>query len=198
MKPEIPCTGLSQADPFVLAVIASHLDHQSILGANLQRLRLARWRTVAATATPGSQQILQLHFQLTQLSVAIVGIVPVRLNQVCKKAFAAFNQRKALVMVDQSLFNQRNGAPQSFGALVELLGPVNAVFIGRGLTENGISLVLQVISATGGLQSLDLLESLSLLPLSALFQKLLQILTRPQQLLLVEMVPLIQTQTKTE
>lgn len=42
VKPEIAISGLTQADPFVLAVVAAHLDRQSITGVDLKRLRLPR------------------------------------------------------------------------------------------------------------------------------------------------------------
>ena len=76
--------------------------------------------------------------------------------------------------------------------MVKLLGLLNACPVRSGLTENGIRLMLQLIGAASGLQPLDLLEALSLFPLSALFQKLLQVLAFFQQLSLVEMLPVIE------
>ena len=42
VEPEIAGSGLTEADPFVLAVIAAHLDLQTITGVDLKRLRLPR------------------------------------------------------------------------------------------------------------------------------------------------------------
>ena len=76
--------------------------------------------------------------------------------------------------------------------MVKLLGLLNASPVRSGLTENGIRLTLQIIGAASGLQPLDLLEALSLFSLSALCQKLLQVLAFFQQLSLVEMLPVIE------
>ena len=75
--------------------------------------------------------------------------------------------------------------------MVKLLGLLNAFPVRGGLTENGIRPMLQIIGAASGMQPLDLLETLSLFPLSALFQKLLQVLACFQQLFLVEMLRVV-------
>lgn len=192
VKPQISCTSLPKADPLVLAMIAADLNQQSVLSEELQRLWLSLGWTTAAASTARGQQVLEFNSQFTQLSDAIVGIVPVSLHQVRQKVFAAVNQRQPLIVMIQSLFDRGNGTSQPSCTLIKLLGPFNTFSFRSGLTENGISLMLQIIGASSGVQSLDLLEALCLFFLSALFQKLLKFQALSEQLSLVEMIAVVQ------
>ena len=198
MKPEISGSSLTQADPFVLAMVPPHLNQQSIPGPDFKGLGLPSWWTVAATFASGRQQLLQFDLQFQQLSFTSVSFVPVCLHQIGQKAFAAIDQCQSLIVVDQPLLDQRNGSPQPLRPLVKLLGLVNAVPVRRGLAEDGIRLLLQFICANGVPQALHLLPALRLFLLSALLEKLAQFLMVPAQLSLVQVIAVIDPQAKAE
>ena len=198
MEPEITRPGLAKTDPFVLPMIAANLNRQPTRRTDFQWLRLAGGRTGLTTAAFGCEQLQQFGFEILQLIAAIIGIIPVRPDEVIKKAFASIKQQQSLIVMPEPFLNQGNRTSESTCTLIELLGLVDALPVGIRLAQKRIGLALQIIGTIGVTKTLLLLPALRALAFPGLLQQLLKLPDLAAEPSLMQMFSVIETQAQAE
>ena len=113
VEPEIPSPGLAQADPFVLAMVAAHLQPQAPGAGQFKRLGGGGFTPPPPLPLAGLELLLKLRLQVPQGHDGFALV---------EEMEAGLQPLEPLPVQGQAGFDRGHGTAQAAGLVVELLG----------------------------------------------------------------------------
>lgn len=154
MKPEISCAGLPQADPFVLAVIATDLHSETVGTFDFQRgWPLHPLLTALFATIRGGEQFIEFETQRLQSRQTLVHRFPIGSFKVIDEGSALINEVKALLVIGLPFFEDHDRPSQFSGLAIKRLRFIDLLSGWCGEAQDGICLFLQSIRTGGAVQA---------------------------------------------